>query len=380
LDKPRAPFAARFAEELLRRLDQALGRRDEPLIPVAAPPVYHSLTYLLEPIVNQQAILQRAGRLMHNLVHVLVRDDVGARALRLSLYGVDGAVEAIDIGLTAPTRSVPHVARLLDLKLEALAARHDGGFGGFGFEAIGLAVTRAETMLGGQRELSIDRHPEVRAQRASKGDGPNAGILRGPRYTRAPQDDDNIERDAALIDALRQRLGPDRVRQFEPIARHVPECAETLTEIDGERFQFPPPGRGRVRVGIIYKQDDPSPDPLTRSDPPLSGEGYWSIGEPKRPLLLLPHAEPTEVTALIPEGPPRRFRWRGVTYDITGAQGPERIADEWWRAPYPAQGRAATRDYYLVEDGEGQRFWLYREGLYGRETASPRWFVHGLFA
>jgi protein ImuB len=97
-------------------------------------------------------------------------------------------------------------------------------------------------------------------------------------------------------------------------------------------------------------------------------------------LLLLPHAEPTEVTALIPEGPPRRFRWRGVTYDITGAQGPERIADEWWRAPYPAQGRAATRDYYLVEDGEGQRFWLYREGLYGRETASPRWFVHGLFA
>ena len=28
----------------------------------------------------------------------------------------------------------------------------------------------------------------------------------------------------------------------------------------------------------------------------------------------------------------------------------------------------------------GRRFWLYREGLYGRETAAPRWFVHGLFA
>jgi protein ImuB len=345
LDKPRAPFAARFADELLRRLDQALGRRDEPLIPATTPPVYHSLNYLLEPIVSHQAILARACRLMQHLVHVLVRDEAGARTLRLSLYGVDGMVEAIDIGLTAPTRSVPHVARLIDLKLEALAAMHDGGFG---FEAIGLAVTRAESMPGRQIELNISS-------------------------TRSPPQDD-AERGAALIDALRHRLGPDRVRQFETVPRHIPECAETLTEFNGERSQFPPPGRGRVR------KDDPSPDRLTRSDPPLSGEGNWSIEEKTRPLLLLPQAEPTEVTALIPEGPPRRFRWRGVTYDIAGAQGPERIADEWWRAPYLPKAEARTRDYYLVEDGEGHRFWLYREGLYGRETATPRWFVHGLFA
>ena len=42
--------------------------------------------------------------------------------------------------------------------------------------------------------------------------------------------------------------------------------------------------------------------------------------------------------------------------------------------------RPPTRDYYLVEDADGHRFWLYREGLYGRETAAGRWFVHGLFA
>ncbi|HYP10845.1 MAG TPA: DNA polymerase Y family protein [Xanthobacteraceae bacterium] len=354
LDKPRAPFAARFSDELLCRLDQALGRREEPLIPVTAPPVYHSLNYLLEPIVNQQAILARACRLMQHLTHVLVRDAVGARALRLSLYGVDGAVETIDIGLTSPTRSVPHIARLIDLRLEMLAAMHDGGLG---FEAIGLAVTHVESMPERQTELNIDRYPEVQAQRTSKGDNSN-GVLRGPRSARAPQDDDS-EKGAALIDAMRQRLGPDRVRQFEIVPSHIPECAETLTEINGETPQYPR---------------------LARSDPPLSGEGCWSIEEKPRPLLLLPQAEPTEVTALIPEGPPRRFRWHGVTYDITGAQGPERIADEWWRAPYPSRAGAPTRDYYLVEDGEGHRFWLYREGLYGRETATPRWFVHGLFA
>ncbi len=67
-----------------------------------------------------------------------------------------------------------------------------------------------------------------------------------------------------------------------------------------------------------------------------------------------------------------------MTYDVAvaGAQGPERIASEWWRDRSPKP----TRDYFLVEDMQGRRFWLYREGLYGRETTDARWFVHGLFA
>ncbi|MGD0419284.1 MAG: DUF6504 family protein [Xanthobacteraceae bacterium] len=355
LDKPRAPFAARFPAELLRCLDQALGRRDEPLVPIVAPPVYHCLRYLLEPIITQEAVIALANRLMHTLVHVLTRDDVGARALRLCLYRVDGAVETVDIGLTLPTRNVAHVARLIDLKLDALVAMQRAGFG---FEAVGLAVTRVEPIPARQSELNIDRHPEVRAQRASKGDGPNAsaGILRGPRHARAPQDEGDMERYAALIDTLRQRLGPQSVRRFAAIASHLPERAEVLLPVNGE-------------VPASW----PAPEQET---------------EKTRPLLLLPHAEPTEVTALVPDGPPRRFRWRGVTYEIAGAQGPQRIASEWWRKPLPyppplageGKGGGPTRDYYLVEDADGRRFWLYREGLYERETTLARWFVHGLFA
>ncbi len=312
IDKPRAPFAARFAAELLRRLDQALGRIEEPLVPIVAPPLYHSLHYFLEPVVTQGAIVARASRLMQNLVHVLSRDDAGVRMLRLCLYRVDGGVETIDIGLTAPTRSVSHVARLIDLKLETLTAVEDAGFG---FEAIGLAVTRAEPMPARQTQFI------------------------------AGEDNDRAERDAALFDALRQRLGPERVRQFEPIASHLPERAETSVPYDGETA------------------------PRPWSEP---GETHSCA----RPLLLLPRAEPTEVTALVPDGPPRRFCWRGVTYDVETAQGPERIGAEWWRHRIPE----LTRDYYLVEDAGGHRFWLYREGLYGRETAAARWFVHGLFA
>ena len=162
LDKPRAPFAARFPAALLRRIDQALGRLDEPLVPIVAPPVYHCLRYLIEPILTQEAVVALAGRLMQTLVHVLVRDDVGARALRLSLYRVDGAAETIDIGLTLPTRDVAHVTRLIDLKLEALAATQDAGFG---FEALGLAVTRAEPLPARQTELAAFAGEDDRSQK-----------------------------------------------------------------------------------------------------------------------------------------------------------------------------------------------------------------------
>ena len=95
---------------------------------------------------------------------------------------------------------------------------------------------------------------------------------------------------------------------------------------------------------------------------------------PARPLRLFARPEPIEAMAEVPDGPPRRFRWRRVLHDVTAIEGPERIAAPWWR-----QAGAPTRDYFRAEDSEGRRFWLYREGLWGRETTQPKWFVHGLF-
>ena len=160
---------------------------------------------------------------MQNLVHVLIRDDVGARALRLCLYRVDGAVETVDIGLTAPTRSVPHVARLVALKLEALAAMEDAGFG---FEAIGLAVTRAEPMPARQIE-----------------------------FTAGTDEGDRAERCAALIDALRQRLGPSSVRRFAPVASHLPERAEILPPVGGDGGRLARTGSKRVRCLLLPRAE-----------------------------------------------------------------------------------------------------------------------------
>ena len=49
---------------------------------------------------------------------------------------------------------------------------------------------------------------------------------------------------------------------------------------------------------------------------------------------------------------------------------------EWWRH----LTSQPTRDYFRVEDANGNRFWLYRDGLYLRETGNPCWYLHGVFA
>ena len=45
----------------------------------------------------------------------------------------------------------------------------------------------------------------------------------------------------------------------------------------------------------------------------------------------------------------------------------------------PLRLRAASGPVRLI-DAAGRRFWVYREGLWGRETVTPRWYLHGLFA
>ncbi len=97
--------------------------------------------------------------------------------------------------------------------------------------------------------------------------------------------------------------------------------------------------------------------------------------QPERPIRLFQAPEPVEVPASeIPDGPPRQFRWRRALYRVAKVEGPERLAAEWWRKDEP------TRDYFRIEDTDGRRYWLYRQGFYDASKPPPRWFMHGVFA
>jgi protein ImuB len=96
-----------------------------------------------------------------------------------------------------------------------------------------------------------------------------------------------------------------------------------------------------------------------------------------RPLRLFARPETVDAIAEVPDGPPVQFSWRRRAHQVAKVEGPERIAMEWWRDD---RGNKLTRDYFRVESDVGARVWLYREGLYGREPANPRWYLHGFFA
>ncbi|HRK69028.1 MAG TPA: DNA polymerase Y family protein, partial [Hyphomonas sp.] len=100
---------------------------------------------------------------------------------------------------------------------------------------------------------------------------------------------------------------------------------------------------------------------------------------------MLARPEQVSVMAQVPDGPPLQFIWRRRLRRVVRADGPERIAPEWWTYLPPAPGTRGTlprtRDYYRIEDSEGRRYWVFREGLYDdARGAVPDWFVQGLFA
>lgn len=151
---------------------------------------------------------------------------------------------------------------------------------------------------------------------------------------------------AALIDRLSTRLGRNRVRRFAPVDTHIPE--QTALE-------FP---AVEIRKAAAWPSREPG-------EPPL------------RPIHVFDPPHRIEVIAEVPDGPPRRFKWRRTMHEVARHEGPERIAAEWWMR----RGNGGlTRDYYRVEDVRGRRYWLFRHGLYGSEKAHPDWYLHGLFA
>jgi protein ImuB len=310
---PRQALAARFGDDLPRRLDQALGAADEPISPRTPLPAHRAQLGFAEPILQHEALLPVTRRLLGQLCYGLEAASAGARRLQLAFYRVDNSTANVAIGTSQPCRDPRQLARLFAEKLDRIDP-------GFGIERAILEALVVEPLL-----------PEPLAWRAM-----GAGDL------------DQVRDLAPLVDRLSNRLGSQAVVRLVPRASHIPERAQ--------RKAAPfAPTHGRAELGHVLAD------------------------APTRPLRLLAWPEPIEAVAPLPDDPPVLFRWRRALHKVARVRGPERLAPEWWRDP-DADQEAATRDYFAVEDTQGGRFWLFREGLYLAEAAMPRWYLHGLFA
>lgn len=336
LSAPRAPLARRFGRTVALRLDQALGHVEEPVSPRLPIPMLMVERHFFEPIGLLEDIEALVMIMARQLKSDLERRGQGAERLQLQLFRVDGAVTRVNVAASRPLRDPQLIYRLFRERLTA-SANLDAGFG---FDLVRLAV------------LSAAHFEEEQA-------GLDAAAI-------------SIDGDVALFaDRVRMRLGERAVTRPVMVESHLPERAAPMAAFAGWRRPAASASRAVDRR-------------------PVSS----------RPIRLFDRPESIEITAAeIPEGAPSHFRWRHVSYRVAAAEGPERIAPEWWRMTMPhvdevdpekrkkaeqeaiaAQTAGATRDYFRVEDEAGRRYWLYRQGYYGNPGAAPRWFMHGLFA
>jgi protein ImuB len=333
---PRASLARRFRgemihENVLLRLDEMLGHRQEVLNPLNPPTSFIAHRALMEPVITHEGLEAVLRGLAQALARDLEAQGQGALRLILKLFRVDGSRVQVPMGLSAPSHDGVHLLRLLLPKLESLDA-------GFGIDAMTLEA----------RETGAVGHQQYGFMEDTAGKS---------------------------LEELNDRVMSRQEKSFarlQKVESHVPERAEVEETSPTVRLRQGYGGRSPLSRGEGKKK---------QKNLPLSpGEGgparHALVGEvSSRPLMIFERAEPARVIASVPDGPPMRLTWRRVTRKIVRSAGPERIAPEWWRAA--SGGRA--RDYYRIEDEAGRRYWIYREGLYG-EDVEPKWFVHGLSA
>jgi protein ImuB len=135
---------------------------------------------------------------------------------------------------------------------------------------------------------------------------------------------------------------------------------------------------GAGRVYRVMPVESDVPERSVRKTGPLASasKSAWHRNLP-RPARLLKPPQPIEAMSVLPDQPPAQFIWRRKRHRIRRADGPERVGGEWWKSDAE---RLATRDYWHVEDDEGRRFWLYRNGdAADAATGDLRWFLHGIF-
>jgi protein ImuB len=319
-------LSERLGKTFTMRLRIMQGAEEMPLAPRRALPDLMAEQSFAEPVVTEDAIAASLLSLAQTLSEILERQGRGVRVLEAAFFRADGKVTRIAVRTGEALRDPAVMLRLLRQKLDALADPLDPGFG---FDLVRLEAVMAEETQ--PITVSFDSHENAARQVAF------------------------------LVDRLSARFGEHRVQRFVPQDTHIPEAASVVVPAQDRDF-----------------------------------DGVWPVKRhagdpPRRPLRLLEKPEEISAIAAVPDGPPRQFRWRRVPFEVIRAEGPERIAMEWWRRSVgevgsdsvptsdPKNTSGLTRDYFRVETREGQRFWLYRDGLY-HQIGAPRWYLQGLFS
>jgi protein ImuB len=336
---PGAGVMADFPIEALRLPDEVLAdlrlmgfERVAPLAAAARAPLVRRYGAILALRLDQAA-----GRVFEPIVPIVPPGLIQARLTFLEPLLTAEAFAFVIAQLVAAVCGDLERAGLGARRLDLLFERVDGSVQAIriGTAKPGRDVRHLGRMLN-ERLERVDPGPGVEAMRLVVAAADRFGFEQAATSL-IKQAEPDI---APLVDRLTNRLGETRVYRVAPVESDVPERS-------------------------------------VRSVPAMAPVGgAWPADLP-RPIRLFSPPQPVEAMALLPDYPPVAFTWRRVRHRVRHADGPERIAGEWWKRD---REWASVRDYFRVEDQEGRRFWLFRSGNgTDAETGDMRWFLHGIF-
>ncbi|HEV8379662.1 MAG TPA: DNA polymerase Y family protein [Tepidisphaeraceae bacterium] len=322
---PRESLPARFGAQLLMRLDQALGRIDEPLVPVNYQTPVEARIDFEGPIDALETIWSAFGEMVKEIIRQLAARGCGARRMEIEFLRPYAPVISKTILLARASRDGKNLFNLIRCAMETLeeeagnrgkkwkkrsrlahlAASEDFSSDGF----IGLRVRVPVFERLSHEQVALLKHEERAAE---------------------------VEFDQ-LIERLCLRLGDESVIRPYLVESHIPEKAYACVQAASPSGQLQ-----------IANCKSPIPRPLRLLNSPIAIRAMVSPSHDR-------------------DGRPISFTLGRHVHRLVHAIGPERIAGQWW------EGHHKTRDYFIVEDENGRRFWIFRV------MQSSRWYIHGEF-
>ena len=197
MDMPRSALRRRFGVDMVGRLEQALGRKEEYLQPLRPIPPYTERLPCLDPIRTATGIEIAIQRLLDVLCKRLAGEGKGLRQATLHGYRVDGKTEQVTIRTSSPSAHAAHLFRLFALKIPHIEPA-------LGIELFILEATRVE----------------------------EADPVQNALWGGVPGPDDTVL--AELLDKLAGKTGIRQVNRYLPDEHHWPERSYRRASSIGE--------------------------------------------------------------------------------------------------------------------------------------------------
>jgi len=324
---PRAELPSRFGDELLMRMDQAVGKRPETFTAyrTTAPLSVH--LDLDRPTNRRELLVDCLQGLLERLSQMMKQQDRSALRISCDLEMEDGSLQSLTVGLFEPSRDATRLLHLLEMQLER------------------------RVLAKPVRYIELAAPVNVRPEQGRVQWLPGMEDAGGEQAVES-----SVNRDiAGLVEHLSCRLGGSAVLGVRLTAEPQIERSFQFLALTGGAQKSQ---RHRGQRG----QQKSTPAAIRRHASTAAARPLQVF----TPAVRL-HRSHHQQRGHSWEKIPTTFRVHERTYQIKEHWGPERIETNWWR------DKLIRRDYYRLEDEHGHHWWAFYD------LQEQDWFVQGAF-